>query len=274
MQRTRGGYTIVEVLVVLAVGVIIFFAAIALFAGKQGKTEFSQAMRDVESQMQSVVNDVGVSLFPNANNYNCTLSGGKPTLSTTTAGTGTNQDCIFLGKAVEIDNTSDTNQLIVFTVLGSRLTSSGNIVTSITEANFTDANPMPFTINGGASTPDLTETFSIPFGAQVISARTDKDPGPNTQTFLVGFYNGQQASTDQGSLSLLTLGYIGLETKNNPLAPGQILNSIQNNNPRAGVSIKKWALCFQSTTSNEMATLNILSSSAGISTSVVYGTCT
>ena len=270
MQRTRGGYTIVEVLVVLAVGVIIFFAAIALLGGRQGKTEFSQAMRDVESQMQSVVNDVGVSLFPNSGNYDCTLSGGKPSLSTTTAGTGTNQDCIFLGKAVEVDNSSDPNQLIVFTVLGSRL-SGGNIVSSITETNILDANPVPFTISGGSSAPDLTETYVIPFGVQVVSARTDKDPGPNTQTFLTGFYNGQQSATDQGSLSLLTLGYIGLK---NTGAPGQIKNSIEKNTPHVGTAIKKWSLCFQSGTSNEMATLNILSSAAGISTSVVYEDCT
>jgi prepilin-type N-terminal cleavage/methylation domain-containing protein len=267
MRRNRGGYTIIEVLIVLAVGVIIFFAAIALFAGKQGKTEFSQAMRDVESQMQSVVNDVGVSVFPNSGDFDCTLSGGKPTLSTTTADTGTNQDCIFLGKAVVADSEADPDQLVVYTVLGSRV-SGGSIVTSVTESDILDANPVPFTINGPG--PDLTETYTIPFGAEVISAKTDLDFGPNAQTRLVGFYNGQQSGTDQGSLSLLTLGYIGLK---NTGAPGQVKSSIENNSPHTGKTIKKWSLCFKSGTSDEMATLNVLSSSAGISTSIAYGDC-
>ncbi|HEX5395389.1 MAG TPA: prepilin-type N-terminal cleavage/methylation domain-containing protein [Candidatus Saccharimonadales bacterium] len=269
MRRTRGGYTIIEVLVVLTVGVIIFFAAITLFAGKQGKTEFSQSMRDVEAQMQSVVNDVSVSLFPNEDKYDCTVTGGgRPTLAPSSEGTGTSQDCIFLGKAVYIDNSSDPNRLLVYTVIGSRLDNSGNLISQINDpASFLNARPEAFTPDtGSGSAPDITEKYQIPFSATVVSARTEKNLG-NSQTYLVGFYNGQQSSTDQGSLSLMTLGYTNLTNAS------QVAASIRNNAPRSGEITKSWNICFQSGTSNEMATLKVLSSSAGISTSVNYGTC-
>jgi hypothetical protein len=211
-------------------------------------------------------------LFPNADQYTCSVSGSLPALSSG-GGTGSNQDCVFLGKAVRVEVNSDPQQLIIYTVLGTRLDSGGNIVGTIDAGNFTDARPKPFTIGEASGYPNLTEAYNIPAGMTVVTSKTDLDTTSNAETYLVGFYNGQQSTAQQGSLSLLTLGYSGLKTKDNPGADNQIINSIEKNSPRSGEPIKSWDLCFQSGTSDEMAKLVVSTSAAGISTSIVYGDC-
>jgi len=270
MQRTRGGFTIVEVLVVLAVGMIIFFSAVLLFAGKQGKTQFSQAMRDIESQVQSIVNDVGVSTFPEASAYSCSVQidlgdpslKPRPRLLDSDAATGTNTECIFLGKAIFIDANDDSNTPDVFniyTVLGRRADGT-EVITSFDEAN-------PESITGPPSAVDLTETYSIPFRAKVVKA--SEDVQPSSDTYLMGFYNSLQpaGSIAQGSQSVITKGYPGI----NPGSKGNVKNSIRGILP--SVPSKVWTICFQSGTSNETAQLIVNSSSAGVTTEVKYTIC-
>ena len=267
-RRNFGGYTIVEVMVVLAVGLVTFFAAVTLFAGKQGRTEFSQAMRDVESQIQSVINDVGVSTFPDASSYTCEIMGNnRPRLDNTASPTGTNTECIFLGKAIRLDNSDDApHELLVYTVLGRTLDDSDQTVT-----NFDEANPSP--IIGSPSDVDLTIPYPISFGATVLSAHVDPSPD---ETDLVGFYNSLQpsGSASQGSQSLLTKGYVGFDSKN-PSAPGQVQQTIEGLLPIFPVTdIKTWTICFQSGTSNETAKLVINASFSGITTKINYTSCT
>ena len=270
-RRNSCGYTIVEVMVVLTVGVIMFIAAVSLFAGKQGKAEFSQAMRDVESQIQSVVNDVSVSNFPDAGNYTCQVVGGRPRLTSPASPTGTNTDCIFLGKAIMIDRDGDApHKLHVYTVLGTTKDSSGQTVT-----NFDDATPTPIMGPPPPDSPNLTVDYPISFSATVSSARVDALPA-SEMTDLVGFYNGLQpsGSAPQGSQSLLSLGYVGFDSTAGS-ARAQIRQTIQEQVPiYPATEIKTWTICFKSGTSDETAELVVNASLSGVTTSINYKSCT
>jgi hypothetical protein len=160
---------------------------------------------------------------------------------------------------------------MVYTVLGARLDTAGNIIGTINNPDeFIESRPKPFTPDTAAGDPDLTESYNIPGGMTVVSSKSNLDTTPNSGTYLVGFYNSQQSTAQQGSLSLLTLGYTGIkgDSPNN-----QIINSIETNTPKPGEIIRSWSLCFQSGTSDEMAKLVVSSSAAGISTAIVYGAC-
>jgi type II secretory pathway pseudopilin PulG len=263
MQRARGGYcgyTIIEVLIVLAVSVIVFFAAVLVFAGKQGKTEFAQAMRDIESRIQTAVNDVSVSMFPYAENYTCSVPppDNRPVLtplSGTTQETGSNTACIFLGKAVQLKTDNNPNQIIVYTVLGRRADNSGLAVTKLDDAN-------PEAI---INIPQLIETYNIPWGANVLSAR--EDTAPSTNTYLVGFYNSlQPISSAEGSQSILAKGYVGFPSNG---SPGLVQTAVRG----AANDSKVWTICVQSGTSVETAQLIINTSLAGATTQIKYTTC-
>lgn len=263
MQNNRGGFTLFEVMVVLAISSVVFFAAVTVFQGKQGKTEFSQGMHDIDSEFHSIVNDVGVSTFPDTNKK-CTAKdqgsgvGQRPELSGFAVnGTGTNQDCIFLGKAVQLDDQSNPNLINIFTVLGVRVF-NGTVVT-----DFANAQPEP--------QDSLTEQYTLPFGITVKSAKADTDSAKQTE--MAGFYNSLQPSsgTDEGSQSLMTLAYTGFETKNNSAAG--VKQAIRGLGPTPGEQAKSWTICFQSGTSNETAFLAIKASAGGITTNVTYGSC-
>ncbi|MBI4033491.1 hypothetical protein HY379_00650 [Candidatus Saccharibacteria bacterium] len=272
MNRPRGGhgYTIVEVLIVLVVSLVIFFAAVTVFSGKQGKTEFAQAMRDVESRIQSAVNDVRVSTFPGeAANYTCTIDGGsqRPKLTSPSSQPGTNTACIFLGNAVQLvpNSGSSPDQLKVYTVLGNRTEFGSNVAVT----NFNDVEAEP--IMGLSGNPDLTQTYTIIFGMKVLSAHQDVPP-TNGDAFLMGFYNGlQPTGSAEGSQSLKTIGYVGVK---NYTAPGQIQTSIRGLGPATKADSKVWTMCFQSGTSNETAQLVVNSSFAGVTTKVSFISCT
>ncbi|MEX0881443.1 MAG: type II secretion system protein [Candidatus Saccharimonadales bacterium] len=272
MQSARGGYTIIEVMVVLAVGLVTFFAAIALFAGKQGRTEFSQAMRDIDSKIQSVVNDVGVSQFPGASQYSCDTPSGVPVLTAVAAGVGTNEKCIFLGKALQIVGDTDPRELRIYTVLGSRLSRSGDPPTTYNFDNSTGVNPEA--IMGQGNQDDLTETYLLPFGVSIVSVNSYRDPGTTSLTALVGFYNSLQSSgsTEQGGQSLVTLGYIDFPT--NDVATLQLRQTINGNGPYTYQRIRSWTICFRSGTSSETARLAVNASFAGINTKLAFESCT
>ena len=272
MQHARGGYTIIEVLIVLAIALVTFFVAVTVFSGRQGRTEFSQAMRDVESRIKTAVNDVGVSQFPDASNYSCEIdnSSRRPKLTSVPEGTGQNEDCIFLGKAVQLiadNNPGTVDSLNVYTVLGRRTTNGTASVTS-----FSDANPSPIVESTpGGGDPDLTEEYTMLFGAAVASASATKVDGSSGNTDLVGFYNSLQPTepTAQGSQSLLTKGYMGFDT--NPSNPkSQIKQAIEGAPLYPSSDIKAWTVCFQSGSSNEFAQLIVNVSLAGVTTQIKY----
>ena len=268
MQRGRGGYTIIEVMVVLAVGLVTFLAAVSLLAGKQGKTEFSQAMRDVQTQIQSVVNDVGVSNYPDAGSTECRIGpDNRPRLvnDASPTGTGTNTQCIFLGKAIQLDNSTDPpHKLNVYTIVGRTKDASNQTIT-----DFNEANPSP--IMGPPSDVNLTEDYTIPFSAAVLSAKEDQQP--DRETDLMGFYNSLQPTgpAAQGSQNLLAKGYAGFDSQD---ATADVKAAIEDRMP--GVTIvdsRRWTICFQSGTSDEKAELVVNISYSGVTTSLTYTDC-
>lgn len=267
MQRDRGGYTVIEVMVVLAVGMATFFAAASLLTGRQGKTEFSQAMHDIQTRVQSIINDVRVSSFPDASNYTCEVGGsGRPNLSGGSSGAGTNTECIFLGKALHLIPSADPDRMDVYPVLGSRLARSGDPPTTYDSDNNTGVNPESIT-----DISDLIETYTLPFGVTMLSARENTTPA--TETYLMGFYNSLQSSAtdDQGSQVLTTIGYIGFNEANPNQARTAIRGVGSGSWPLA--FSKSWTICFESGTSTQNAELVVNASFSGVTASVNYTDC-
>jgi hypothetical protein len=104
--KTPLGYTIVEVLIVLAVSAMMFLIAANFINGKQERTAFTQGSNELVAQLQSVVDDI------NNGNYtdqqiNCGIVGSGISFSVPpNSGQGTNQDCVFFGKLVHFYRTA------------------------------------------------------------------------------------------------------------------------------------------------------------------------
>jgi type II secretory pathway pseudopilin PulG len=166
MKRGKsGGFTIVEILIVLTVSMALFLSAVLLINGKQNETSFNQAIHSVQTQLQQIVNDVGSGYYPNNGTIACTSSGGKPLLSSTGSDSqGTNQDCLFLGKVVQFAvGVSDPEIFNVYTVTGLKDSSSGP-TTDLTSAQ---ARLIAQGTGDPASVPDVFDSDQLQYGLTV-----------------------------------------------------------------------------------------------------------
>lgn len=129
------GFTMVETVIFLAVSSALFVSAMLLMSGQQAKTEFRQAIGEVQSQVDDVANDVSTGYYATNGNVTCTADAAGVTIGT---GTVNNGQCIFLGRVVQFDVNAAGNTMInTYNVLGRRLDSSNKPVSTLADASAT-----------------------------------------------------------------------------------------------------------------------------------------
>jgi prepilin-type N-terminal cleavage/methylation domain-containing protein len=150
---SSSGFTIVEVLIVLAVTGILFVSAAVMIAGRQNQTQFDQSIRQIQSQIQQTINEVSIGYYPNLNNFKCSASGASLSISSGSSGQGTNTGCVFLGKVMQFGvNNTDPEQFITFTLAGLQQDASGNQISSL-------ANARPLVIASSPSHSDIPNGY-------------------------------------------------------------------------------------------------------------------
>jgi hypothetical protein len=283
MLKLVGGYTLLEVMLFLAISSIFLAISNVVLQGQTAHTEFVASMNDAASKMQQWVDQVkngysasSASATAALGNYNCTLdASGNPVLVSPGAavagnGTGSNLDCVFLGKAIMVNDKLGAgpkdlnNKIYAYTVLGRRTYDDGTgqvLVNNIKNAKSTAA---VFPVGSLNPTINLTEVYKIPNGTRV------RHVSPSN---LAGFF----ADTKSANNSVLAAQY-PLNTNVNPTdwastawtiarcinlsLPGICDNTPatpENLWPIKGVP-NDWKICFESTRNDERALLHIISS--------------
>lgn len=146
------GFTMIEVLIVLAVTGALFVSAVALITGRQGQTEFDTAIHDMQSQIQQTITEVSNGYYPNLGNFTCTATVSGPSIMSGNTGQGSNTGCIFLGKAIQFGMPStDPQQFDTYSIAALQKDGSGNDITSLADGKPTVIAPTsasPGTPNG------------------------------------------------------------------------------------------------------------------------------
>lgn len=142
-----GGYTIIEVMIFLAVSALMFFMAMVFISGKQAKAEFQNAVRDFESQLTDVANNVATGYYAKSDNFSCTRSGSpaEPRIDFGSVNNlGQNTDCIYVGTVLKFNQgpTSGPAQFNQVAMAGLRESGGGPTAT------LADANPRPIADTG------------------------------------------------------------------------------------------------------------------------------
>ena len=117
--RTRG-FTVVEVTIVLTVTSVLLISALLLFSGKQQDVQFNQAINDIQSQVNQVINNVQTGYYSKttSSDFSCTATISGPNIDTSgTSEQGTNRGCIFIGRAIHFTDTPSTK---VYNLVGLR----------------------------------------------------------------------------------------------------------------------------------------------------------
>lgn len=208
LPRHSSGYTIVEVMIVLAISAALFATAVMGYASQNRRTAFNQTVKDLELKIQDTLNDVGTGYFPNSGNFTCsrTSSPAAPTVAAGANQQGTNQDCIFVGKALDLTSEAGDNSFEIYTIMGLKNSSTDpEVLASSVEdtANRTIAG-IPgavesYTVNGSI---DITKTL-IGDGST-----TDQSKGfAVVSGFGGGALGGSGATTNQVSIASIDTAY-------------------------------------------------------------------
>ena len=128
---TAAGFTITEVMVVLAVTGMLFVSAVVLINGRQSRTQFSTGINLFQQQLQQVINETGSGYFPQYTAFSCTGTASTPPTLTNLGSSGDHQGqnpgCIFLGKVVQFAvQGTDPQAYRILPIVGNRLDATGS----------------------------------------------------------------------------------------------------------------------------------------------------
>jgi type II secretory pathway pseudopilin PulG len=151
--ENSAGYTITEVVIVLAVSGGLFAMVALMFNGRQANASLLQSVRDMESKIHSVTSDVANGYYPNG--FHCdALSPGPVTVNSGTSATpGANVGCVFLGKIMAFGD----NKALLLTTVGRQFKNNS---TTDTTSDLTEA--IPVVITG------VIENYTYGFGLHPV----------------------------------------------------------------------------------------------------------
>lgn len=271
----KGGYTIIEVMIVLAISTSLLFSALLVFRGQQDRTVYTQAIQDLNSKIINYANQVGAGTFPDSEQYDCDSSGVRPTLKQAAGSLGSRQGCIFLGRAIQTNQNS--GNIEIYTVLGKQTQSDGDPVTNISQAS-----PEPAIRTDGPCSGNpiptcwvMTDNYQLAGGAKIVGATDDN----SNDTYMAGIYTSldQIDGESSGALQQTLWGYQisnptffgtgGSGTKDciesSGGAPGSCVNG----------QISQWKLCIQNADNNHSFLLTVKSGPTGVTTNLTDFGC-
>lgn len=264
MKLTRG-YTIVEVLIVLAISGVMLAGVILVFRGQNNQTAFNQTAYDIESSLTSQIRRVSASSLADADSYNCEVTDGRPTLSLVGGGgQGSSDQCLYLGKAIEV--VIDKAQFYIYSVLG--VACSGNPCAPTT--SFANASPEPIVSDSGGI--DLTDSYRPNGPVKVVSSKVTLSSGNTTLSNynLVGYYNdvsGETASNQSASEFIIAKGYnFNQDHSDNTVVKPYIEDT-------SAPDISRWTLCLKSQDDKYSASLEIKNSTQGVVADLRFISC-
>lgn len=267
----RGGFTIVETLLVLGVTSIMFVAVISSITGRQNRIQFSQGMRDIGSNISDIMNDVNTGYFPTILGLKCIAGNDNapPQLSYDVSvgdATGAREDCVFAGKVIQIGTETSASDGFIYSMTGRRLTYSAGGSSDV--SNFTELKPVVVdskntnNVSGpGASNLDATVGLSLPYGIRIV--RSDgTDGGRAIGVFYKNFrgvsLNGQSSS---GVTSVSVADVTSADPDRSMMSQDKVIAAADNDTggleSRFLSGNSTLVLCFKSDATGQTATITI-----------------
>jgi type II secretory pathway pseudopilin PulG len=252
-MKNRGGFTIVETIITLAVSSVLFVTVMLMFSGRQGKIQFSQGLRDIEAYIMDVANDVQDGYFPKLTSLTCDATNpGAPAIvaQANAKDQGTNNGCIFAGKVLYFDG-ANSQSIRTYSMAGrSDAKSLATLYPAILSA--TD-------ISGNVK--DTSEIYQLPAGIMLVD-----DTATSTASAIAFFFDVSVASASSGGVSnVIPYGLTMLNNNIDGLSSG--IKNAFTGVPPSTKDLK--TLCFKSGTSSQYGTISITKGLNGLTTTTL-----
>ena len=186
--KAAGGYTITETMFFLVITTTLLASGLLVFSGRNTRTQYSQAIRETDQNIRTIINEVGSGFFPSPD-FDCSNPGPGPLSIPENSGNpagsseqGTRSDCIFLGKAIHFAG----NEINVYTLAGARKNDAGVNVTTIEEAK-------PQVVESLTQTYNISSSYDV---YRVIEPTGTNCPSDNPQGSAVVAYFQTLGSID------------------------------------------------------------------------------
>ncbi len=268
LRYARGGYTIVEVMIVLAVTGALVVSVMLTVAKQQSKTEFSQSVHDIDSQVQDIANDISTGYYAKlgGGDFNCSNQGAGPHITSGVSERGTNGDCIFIGRVLHFAVQGGADKFNIYDLVGVR-SNSGQEVT-----NYTGSHPTVVAPVGNNGIPDNTEHATLQYGLSVTHMYYKTSTGgPHIPIGALGFvsslsqYSAGQLVSGTPSVNLMPIAGTLLNQDASTIIP--LINLGVNDaapiNPAGGVVI-----CFKSSGTDQYGVLTLGSNGRALNTNL------
>lgn len=186
-KKTKG-YTIVEVMIFLAISGLMFVMAASFISGRQARSEFRQGMNAINTQIQQTIGDVSNGFYPTAGNFVCVGTASGPVFgSGTAAEQGAKKGCTFIGKVMQFGST-DSGKYDTYVVAGLQFKDADPAALTPPQT-FSDAKPK--------IAPGLTQTKNFEWGLQLDKIYLTDSAH---EIGAVGFFSGFSSSTSDNKL--------------------------------------------------------------------------
>ena len=260
---SNSGYTVLEVMVVMAVSAGLFFTAITAFGGRQQEVQFTQAVRDFDSRLSDISNDIASGFFNNSDNLECNVVSAPPpamkklNIFSGSDLQGASDKCVFIGKVLQFQPqglSENKSKFKLITVLGSRyITASGTSPVN----NLSEAAPKAIEQN--------VETIDLDWGLRVTKILYQNASVPSGQnigsfgyftSFTQSFTDGISEATLSDNQRVQHIPVLGssfnsptddtgilgdIETVTSPASPTEIIICLQkaDQSKRAMITVGK-----------------------------------
>lgn len=274
----QDGYTIIEVIIFLAISSVLLISVIGLLNGRVQGAQFTQAVQSLDTKIRTTANETATGTYPSTPSFSCTIVGGAPQTNALGAGEqGERSACIFAGKIMNFtprqgpcaDPVADSRceQTQTATVIGRRVYGTdGKVVAGLTGVN--GAAPRTVIV------PNLTQTYDLNYGTRVSGVY--KKTTPLTPITAVGFFQSFNGNYDTRGLSS---GSQGIEMwtvarTTNPVAPlndnelAVVVAAEQMEGPAAGNEV---LICLKNGNNNRNASITLRNAGGIIASSVKIG---
>jgi type II secretory pathway pseudopilin PulG len=240
-RKTKSrGYTIVEVMIFLAVSGFMFIIAANFISGKQATSQFRQGMNSFNTKVQAAINDVSNGFYPSQEDFSCYINPtGQPhTVLNPANKQGENKGCVFMGKIIQFEpsdpkpGTSQDNAFNILTVAGRQYAENS---TTLSPETFTEALPVV------VLSPDLTDKQDVEWGLKidrVFSGPLNNRHGIGAIGFFSSFGQYNSGSLTSGAQSTLAvpipgvgLGQTSTQVANSVSANPDLLDANAAGNP-------------------------------------------
>jgi len=271
----RGGFTIIESMIVLAVSSVIFFSAMIVFRGSGQKIDFNQSMNDLQAKLKSYSNQVNTGVFA-GNKYQCTVNTfagqpARPILNTSSAATeNASEDCIYLGKAIQpIPGTGD---IYVYDVLGFRNVHSGISDTGVGVTTVAQAMPEPAGSMSGAGTFTFmnVEKYAVGAGSKIVSAKTN-----GVTSGMLKMYGDIAGGTSATARRVVAYSsnYSYTMGDENSSGARNCIEETTTCTTAYKLETYGWDLCIQGSDSTRMSLMSVKPTGGGIAVRISYTSC-